>query len=134
MASHNCRELLVEPDRPCPIPRDGLGLPTYLGSPVIRVTDFCPTIPAAPANNLSANCRGLWSGRRGDFCVVYEIDDAANIVIVLRVQHRSDVYRSRSPAAVSTLTGVRGSNTVSSWALIHQVLCATGTRRSVSSR
>jgi len=38
---------------------------------------------------------GLWSARRGDYRVVYEIDDASEVVIIHRVQHRRDVYRSR---------------------------------------
>ena len=38
---------------------------------------------------------GLWSARRGDYCVVYEIDDRARVVLVHRVQNRRDVYRPR---------------------------------------
>lgn len=38
---------------------------------------------------------GLWSARRGDYRVVYEINDDARIVVVHRVQHRRDVYRPR---------------------------------------
>ena len=38
---------------------------------------------------------GLWSARRGDYRVVYEIDDESSTVVVHRVQHRRDVYRSR---------------------------------------
>ena len=72
--------------------------------------------PRRAGKQLVGELEGLWSARRRDFRVVYEIDDAANIVIVLRVHHRGDVYRSRSPAAVSTLTGVRGSKPVSSGA------------------
>jgi len=36
---------------------------------------------------------GLWSARRGAYRVVYEIDDEATTVTILRVEHRSDVYR-----------------------------------------
>ncbi len=36
---------------------------------------------------------GLWSARRGDYRVVYEIDKDADVVIVHRVQQRRDVYR-----------------------------------------
>ena len=38
---------------------------------------------------------GLWSARRGDYRIVYEIDDDAAVVLVHRVQHRRDVYRPR---------------------------------------
>lgn len=38
---------------------------------------------------------GLWSARRGDYRVIYEIDDQAGVVLVHRVQHRRNVYRPR---------------------------------------
>jgi mRNA-degrading endonuclease RelE of RelBE toxin-antitoxin system len=43
---------------------------------------------------------GLYSARRGDFRIIYEIDEAELVVIVHRIQHRADVYRpdSRPPA------------------------------------
>ncbi len=51
--------------------------------------------PRRAGKPLVGELEGLWSARRGDFRVVYEIDDDADIVIVLRVQHRGDVYRPR---------------------------------------
>lgn len=36
---------------------------------------------------------GLWSVRRGAYRILYRIDDARREVVVLRVGHRSDVYR-----------------------------------------
>jgi mRNA interferase RelE/StbE len=44
---------------------------------------------------LRRDLAGLWSARRGPYRVVYEIDDGANAVQVLRIDHRSDVYRPR---------------------------------------
>jgi mRNA-degrading endonuclease RelE of RelBE toxin-antitoxin system len=38
---------------------------------------------------------GLWSARRGAYRVIYEIDDDAGTVTILRIDHRSDVYRAR---------------------------------------
>ena len=38
---------------------------------------------------------GMWSARRGDYRIVYEIDEDAHVVLVHRVQHRRDVYRRR---------------------------------------
>ncbi len=38
---------------------------------------------------------GLWAARRGPYRVVYEIDDDKVTVIVLRIDHRADVYRRR---------------------------------------
>lgn len=37
---------------------------------------------------------GLWSVRRGTYRLVYRIDDARREVLILRVGHRRDVYRS----------------------------------------
>ena len=34
-----------------------------------------------------------WSARRGEFRVIYDIDDTVVRVDVIRVQHRRDVYR-----------------------------------------
>jgi mRNA-degrading endonuclease RelE of RelBE toxin-antitoxin system len=36
---------------------------------------------------------GLFSARRGDYRIIYSIDDTAKIVIVHRIQHRASVYR-----------------------------------------
>ena len=38
---------------------------------------------------------GPFSARRGDYRVIYSIDDAAGIVIVHRIQHRHSAYRPR---------------------------------------
>ena len=44
---------------------------------------------------LQRELAGLWSARRGAYRIVYEIDEEASEVIVLRVDHRADVYRRR---------------------------------------
>ncbi|MDO4901302.1 type II toxin-antitoxin system RelE/ParE family toxin [Actinomyces sp.] len=36
---------------------------------------------------------GLHSARRGDYRIIYRIDDDAHRVVVVAVDHRSDVYR-----------------------------------------
>jgi mRNA interferase RelE/StbE len=43
---------------------------------------------------LRGDLEGLWAARRGPYRVVYEIDGSAEIR-VLRIDHRSDVYRPR---------------------------------------
>ena len=35
----------------------------------------------------------LWRVRKGDYRVVYDVDDDAKIVTVVRIGHRKDVYR-----------------------------------------
>lgn len=51
--------------------------------------------PARVGRRLVGELEGLYSAPRGDYRVVYEIDEEARVVIVLRVQHRRDVYRPR---------------------------------------
>ena len=38
---------------------------------------------------------GVWSARRGTYRILYRINDERREVIVLRVGHRSDIYRTR---------------------------------------
>lgn len=51
--------------------------------------------PRRVGHPLQRELAGLWSARRGAYRVVYEIDDAELRVTVLRIDHRSDVYRPR---------------------------------------
>jgi mRNA interferase RelE/StbE len=51
--------------------------------------------PRRVGHPLGRELAGLWSARRGPYRVVYEIDDEANAVQVLRIDHRLDVYRPR---------------------------------------
>ena len=44
---------------------------------------------------LQRELAGLWSARRGAYRVIYEIDEDERVVDVLRIEHRSDVYRPR---------------------------------------
>jgi mRNA interferase RelE/StbE len=37
---------------------------------------------------------GMHSARRGDFRVIYEIDERQKVVTVIAIGHRSDVYRA----------------------------------------
>ena len=36
---------------------------------------------------------GFWSARRGQYRVIYAIDDDAQVVIIATVDHRRDLYR-----------------------------------------
>ena len=51
--------------------------------------------PRRVGHPLQRELAGLWSARRGAYRVVYEIDDDDKIIDVLRIEHRSDVYRPR---------------------------------------
>lgn len=43
---------------------------------------------------LRFDLEGRNSARRGDFRVIYEIDDDQHAVTVVAIDHRSDIYRS----------------------------------------
>lgn len=53
------------------------GNPSRLGKPLVGELD------------------GLWSARRGDYHIIYEILEDDQIVLGHRVQHRRDAYRPR---------------------------------------
>ncbi len=44
---------------------------------------------------LKLSFEGLHSARRGDYRVVYRIDDQRHLVTVVAIEHRSDIYRPR---------------------------------------
>ena len=50
-----------------------------------------PRVVTDPAEKLA----GLRSARRGDYRVIYRIDDQRHLVTVLAIEHRSDIYRPR---------------------------------------
>jgi mRNA interferase RelE/StbE len=44
---------------------------------------------------LKLGLEGMHSARRGDYRVIYRIDDGQRLVTVLAIEHRSDIYRPR---------------------------------------
>jgi mRNA interferase RelE/StbE len=44
---------------------------------------------------LKLGLEGLRSARRGDYRIIYRIDDERRLVIVIAIEHRSDIYRPR---------------------------------------
>ena len=49
--------------------------------------------PHRAGGELSLQLKGRWSARRGEYRIVYEIDDVNEVVTVLRIGHRRDAYR-----------------------------------------
>jgi len=49
--------------------------------------------PSRVGKPLTRQLAGYWSARRGAYRVIYAIDDDAQLVRVVRIQHRADVYR-----------------------------------------
>lgn len=51
--------------------------------------------PQRVGKPLRFELEGLHSARRGDYRVVYEIDSQGELVTIIAIQHRADVYRRR---------------------------------------
>lgn len=57
--------------------------------------ELLATEPRPPAATRLVGGAGEWRVRTGDYRIVYEIEEDRLLVLVLRVGHRRDVYRSR---------------------------------------
>lgn len=69
-------------------------LPDKVGTAVIElVYGGLAENPARVGRPLRWELEGLHAARRGDYRVVYRIDDARHVVIVEAVAHRADIYR-----------------------------------------
>ena len=51
--------------------------------------------PHRAGTPLKLGLAGLHSARRGDYRVIYRIDDHLHAVTIMAIEHRSDVYRPR---------------------------------------
>ena len=51
--------------------------------------------PRRAGKELRGELKGLYSARRGEFRVIYEIDEESHVVLIHRAQHRWRVYRPR---------------------------------------
>lgn len=64
----------------------------------VAVIDFLTTAlienPQRMGKQLRDDLAGIWSARRGTYRVLYRINDEMHEVIVLRIEHRRDAYRS----------------------------------------
>ena len=65
----------------------------------IAVVEFLTTTlvrePHRVGKPLRRELAGVWSARRGTYRILYRIRDDTREVIVLRIEHRGDVYRPR---------------------------------------
>lgn len=51
--------------------------------------------PRGVGKPLKLGMEGLHSARRGDYRVIYRVDDDLQVVTVMAVEHRCDAYRPR---------------------------------------
>jgi len=90
--SASARELIVAPSPERSLAR----LPEKAAAAIVEfmlspLTDD----PNRVGHRLRNELEGLWVARRGAYRVVYEIDQAAKQIRVVRIDHRADVYRLR---------------------------------------
>lgn len=65
----------------------------------IAVIDFLTTTlihePRRVGKPLRGTLSGLYSARRGTYRILYRVLDEQRDVVVMRIEHRADVYRPR---------------------------------------
>jgi mRNA interferase RelE/StbE len=64
-------------------------------APVEFVYGSLAADPRRVGKPLKLGLAGLHSARRGDYRVIYRMDDQRHLVTVVAIEHRSDVYRPR---------------------------------------
>lgn len=70
------------------------GLPEAVATAVIEfLTTALVEGPRRVGKPLRGELTGLWSARRGTYRVIYRISESPAEVIVVRIDHRRDVYR-----------------------------------------
>jgi len=69
-------------------------LPEAVAAAVIEfLTGPLTQNPRRVGKELRNELAGIWTARRGTYRVLYRINEAAREVIVVRIDHRRDVYR-----------------------------------------
>jgi mRNA interferase RelE/StbE len=54
--------------------------------------------PRPPGCQKLEGTRNTYRVRQGDYRIVYDVEDARILVLILKVRHRKDVYRRRGSA------------------------------------
>ena len=71
-------------------------LPPRIAPAIIEfATRTLPRNPQQLSKPLRGELEGLCSARRGDYRVIYEIDEGAHRVVIHVIEHRADAYRRR---------------------------------------
>ena len=70
-----------------------IGLPEAVAAAVIEFMAGPLVVnPRRVGKMLRRELAGIWSARRGTYRVLYRINDDPKEVVVLRIEHRRDVY------------------------------------------
>lgn len=67
--------------------------PRVAGAVVEFVTAVLPTNPERMSKPLRYELEGLRSARRGDYRVLFFLDEDTKVLLVVRIAHRADAYR-----------------------------------------
>lgn len=67
--------------------------PRYAAAVIAFLTEVLPRNPARVGKPLRNELEGLHGARRGDYRVLYEILPEKREVLVVRIDHRANVYR-----------------------------------------
>ncbi len=70
-------------------------LPEKIAAAVEFIYGSLAENPRRVGKPLKLGLAGLLSARRGDYRVIYMIDDHLHAVTIMAIEHRSDVYRPR---------------------------------------
>ena len=91
MTPHEPDELVLTPPAVRAIQHN---LPEAVAAVVNFLTGALVDNPQRVGKSLSGELAGIYSARRGTYRVLYRINDNLREVVVLRIDHRREVYRS----------------------------------------
>jgi mRNA-degrading endonuclease RelE of RelBE toxin-antitoxin system len=75
-------------------------LPVKIAQAVVEfITRTLPENPLRMSKPLQRDFEGLRSARRGDYRVLFSLDEEAGTLLVVRIAHRRDAYRPPAPTA-----------------------------------
>jgi mRNA interferase RelE/StbE len=91
VAEEAAYELVVTPPARHALAHD---LPEPVAAAVIEfLTSSLLGRPRVVGKPLRGELAGIWSARRGTYRILYRVLDGSREIVVLRIEHRRDVYR-----------------------------------------
>jgi mRNA interferase RelE/StbE len=71
-------------------------VPVRISEPLVEfVFGGLASDPRRRGKQLKRELAGRWSARRGDYRIIYRLDEDTMTMYVLKIGHRSQVYRSQ---------------------------------------
>jgi mRNA interferase RelE/StbE len=75
-------------------------LPLKIAQAIVEfVTCTLPENPLRMSKPLQGEFEGLQSARRGDYRILFNLDEQTSTLLVVRVAHRREAYRPPAPSA-----------------------------------